>query len=160
LSNNAVAFDPAADRALGAARQHRGATHRMAGMRLRQVSFTRGAVFAAGAVERTLTERLFATGSLTHSRSTSDAASAEAYGLARSRTDASGGAAWTASPALLLFASVSRTLSKLDYDSSRIAFNAGERESGRARPAASRNLPGPHFPARGHPTERDHGIVR
>lgn len=87
--------------------------------------FTRGALFAAGALERAVTERLSVTGSLTQSWSTSQAAAADAYGLTRRRTDASGAAAYSVSPSLMLFASVSRTLSRLEFDSSRFAINAG-----------------------------------
>jgi hypothetical protein len=87
--------------------------------------FTRGAVFAAAALEKTLTPRVLATGTLTQSFSTSAASAADAYGLSRRRTDAGGGVAVTVSPTLMLFGSISRTLSQLEFDSSRVAVNAG-----------------------------------
>jgi hypothetical protein len=103
--------------------------------------FSKGAVFVAGAFERTLTERLAVTGSLTHSRSTDDQAVSEAIGLSTQRTDASGGAMFRLSPTLNLFGSVGRTLSRMDYDSSRLALSVG----------MSMSLVGPVARPRGRP---------
>jgi hypothetical protein len=125
LANSAVAFDPSADR-----------THWVLpiSVELRRTGwraygsggyFTRGALFAAGALERSLTSTVSATGAVTQSVSTSDEAQAAAWGVGRRRTDVSGALAWSASPALLVFGSVGRTVSRLEYDSSRVAFSAG-----------------------------------
>ncbi len=87
--------------------------------------FTRGAIFGSGAVEKALTARLTVTGSLTHCYATDGNALSEEFGLSRHRTDASGAVSYAVSPALMVFGSVGRTLSQLDYDGSQLAINAG-----------------------------------
>lgn len=100
--------------------------------------FTRGAVFAAGAFERTLTDRWIATAALTLSRSTQPEATSAAWDLSRQRVDASGSASWIATDRLVLFGAVARTLSRMDVDATRYAVSCGAsfdlRGTGRSRP--------------------------
>ena len=100
--------------------------------------FTRGAVFAAGAFERTLTDRWMATAALTFSRSTQPDETSAAWGLSDQRVDASGSASWIATNRLVLFGAVARTLSQMDVDATRYAFSVGAsfdlRGAGHSRP--------------------------
>lgn len=87
--------------------------------------FTRGAWFLGGALERRLTDSFVATGALSFMGSTEDRTVSEAYGLRHQRIDASGSVAWIASPTIVLFAGVGRTVSAMDLDSTRYAFSFG-----------------------------------
>ena len=83
--------------------------------------FTRGAYFAAGAVERTVTGRCLVTGALTYSRATSAPETSETWGLSHQRMDGSGSVAWIVTDRLVLFGGLSRTLSHMDLDGTRYA---------------------------------------
>jgi hypothetical protein len=100
--------------------------------------FTRGAVFAAGAYERTVTERWVATGALTLSRSTQPVETSTAWGLSRQRVDATGSASWIVTERLVVFGALARTLSQMDVDATRYAFSCGASfdlgSAGRSRP--------------------------
>jgi len=100
--------------------------------------FTRGAVFAAGAFERPLTDRWIATGAVTISRSTQPEEASAAWGLSHQRVDASGSASWIVADRLVLFGAVARTLSRMDLDATRYAISCGAsfdlRSTGRSRP--------------------------
>jgi hypothetical protein len=87
--------------------------------------FTRGIFFGGGAVERYLTDRWVVVGALTYARSTDEEALGEEIGLRPWRADATGSLAFIVSPSLMLFGSLTRTLSDLDADSTRYAFSAG-----------------------------------
>jgi hypothetical protein len=87
--------------------------------------FTRGAYFVGGALEQTLNDRVIVTAALNQGWSTRARAVDQTYGLRSSRTDASGNVTWVASPHLMLFAGLARTVSSLDLDSTRYAMSAG-----------------------------------
>ena len=87
--------------------------------------FTRGAYFAAGAVERAVNERWLVTGALTYSRATSALETSETWGLSHQRVDGSGSVAWIVTDRLVLFGGLSRTLSHLDLDGTRYAATFG-----------------------------------
>ncbi len=74
--------------------------------------FSRGALFASGAIELPLGDRAWITGTLTQSHSTKADAGADALGLPSNRTDISGGVSWAAANRIALFGSVGRTLSR------------------------------------------------
>ena len=87
--------------------------------------FTRGAIFVGGAVEQTVSDSWVVTGTLSQAWSTGDQALSELYGLRSSRTDLGGTVSWIASPRLMVFGTVSRTISALDDDSTRYAMTGG-----------------------------------
>ena len=74
--------------------------------------FSRGALFASGAIELPLGDRAWITGTLTQSHSTKADAGADALGLPSNRTDISGGVSWAAANRIALFGSLGRTLSR------------------------------------------------
>lgn len=76
--------------------------------------FSRGAVFAAGALEVPIGERLVATGGLTMMRSTNESPAADAIGLSRGRSDITASAAYFLSPTIALFAGTGRTIGNAD----------------------------------------------
>jgi len=87
--------------------------------------FSRGAFFASAAVERSLTDRVWVSGTLSGSYSTREDALSTALGLSRSRLDVSGGAGVSLSPALAVFGSLGRTISRQDANSSTLALAGG-----------------------------------
>ena len=76
--------------------------------------FSRGAVFAAGAFEVPVGDRIVTTGGLTMMRSTNDSLAADAIGLSKSRTDITASAAYFVSPSIAVFAGTGRTLGNAD----------------------------------------------
>ena len=87
--------------------------------------FSRGAVFASGALELTVGRRAWITGTISSSRSNADDPLSEAIGLTRVRTDVSGGASVAVSDALAAFGSIGRTISREDGNSSRLFVVGG-----------------------------------
>jgi hypothetical protein len=87
--------------------------------------FSRGAIYGSAAVEVPVTGRLTATGVLSHSRSLEDDPLSDAQGLSRTRWDLSGGAAYFFSPRATLYASVGRTVSRVDANASSFTAAAG-----------------------------------
>jgi hypothetical protein len=87
--------------------------------------FSRGAAFGAAAVEVPLHEKVTATVTLSHSRSLEDDPLSEAQGLGPSRWDVSGGAVYSLSSKAALYASVGRTVSRLDANASSLGISAG-----------------------------------
>jgi hypothetical protein len=87
--------------------------------------FSRGAAFASAALERHVSSRVALTGALLQSWSTSDGDDAEALGLSRSRTDVYGGVSAFLAPGFAVFASAGRTISRMEFDSSRFVFSGG-----------------------------------
>jgi hypothetical protein len=87
--------------------------------------FTRGAVFGSGAVEHAITDRSVVTLALSQGWATGDQMIAEELGLRRARTDLSGSLAWVASPHLMLYGGLARTISPLDADAIRYAVSVG-----------------------------------
>jgi hypothetical protein len=87
--------------------------------------FSRGSVFASGALEVPLNEKVTATAALSHSRSLKDDPLSDALQLARSRWDLSGGAVYFFSPRATFYGSVGRTVSRLDANGSSLSVAAG-----------------------------------
>ena len=86
--------------------------------------FSRGSTFAAGAVEVPLSQKLYVTGSLSHSRSLADDPLSDALELSRSRWDLTGMAGYTVKGATV-FLSIGRTISHMDAYGSSLAITAG-----------------------------------
>lgn len=87
--------------------------------------FSRGALFASGALEVALTTRTAVTGTVSRSHSIRrDELSAE-LGLGQSRTDVSGALSFALNPAVSAFGAVARTISKQDANSSTLAVTGG-----------------------------------
>jgi hypothetical protein len=87
--------------------------------------FSRGAFFTSGAVEIPLTERVVATGVLSHTRSLKDDPTADAIGMSKARTDLMGGAAFFATPSLAIYGSLGRTISAQDANAASFMLGAG-----------------------------------
>ena len=86
---------------------------------------SRGAVFASGAVEKAIAERLWATASLSHSYSTAGEAQ-EGPGVPRRwRSDATAGAAVSVSERASIFGSIGRTLAAPEGEGSSLVLAAG-----------------------------------
>jgi hypothetical protein len=87
--------------------------------------FTRGSVFGSGAIEWPVTSKLTLAGSMAHSYSVVSDPSSDALGIARHRTDASGGAYYAANAGVVFFTSIGRTFSPVDQTSGRLAVTGG-----------------------------------
>lgn len=87
--------------------------------------YTRGSTFASVAVERHLSPHLALTAALMQSWSTADPDDAAAYGVKRHRTDLAGGFTAFLTPQAAVYASIGRTISDLEFDSTRLVFSAG-----------------------------------
>lgn len=87
--------------------------------------FSRGSIFASGAVQASLSDRLAVTGSVTRSRSTRDDELSAALGLAETRTDVSGSVGYALGPAASIFAGVGRTLSRQDANAASLVLSGG-----------------------------------
>ena len=87
--------------------------------------FSRGALFASGAVEAALPDRSWVTGTISHSHSIHPDPLSAALGLAQTRTDVSGGAAVSIAPNMAVFGSIGRTISKQDANSANLMLTAG-----------------------------------
>ena len=87
--------------------------------------FSRGALFASGAVERALTERAWVTGTISHSHSIDPDPLSTALGLTQTRTDVSGGAAVSVTSKMAVFGSVGRTISRRDANSANLMVTGG-----------------------------------
>lgn len=87
--------------------------------------FSRGSLFASGAVELTVSDRLWVTGMLTSSYSTKADELSRALGLSKSRTDAHGGVAYLVAPAVTVFGGAGRTVSRQDANSASLMVNGG-----------------------------------
>jgi hypothetical protein len=87
--------------------------------------FSRGAVFGSGAVEVHVSPTVSATVSLLRSWSTADAATNDAQGLARSRTDISATVVEIVRPSVAVFGNVGRTISRMEFDSARFVLAGG-----------------------------------
>lgn len=87
--------------------------------------FSRGALFASGAVEKSLTERAWITGSITHAYSMDPDPLSVALGLSQTHTDVNGGAAFIVRDGIAAFGSIGRTISKKDANSAELMLSAG-----------------------------------
>lgn len=87
--------------------------------------FSRGSVFASGALEVPLYSKMTATATVSHSRSLHDDPLSDELLLARSRWDVSGGAVYFFSPKATFYGTVGRTVSRLDANGSSLTVGAG-----------------------------------
>jgi hypothetical protein len=87
--------------------------------------FSRGALFAAGALEVPVGERLVANGALTLMRATNESPAADAIGLSRGRSDITASAAYFLSPSIALFAGTGRTIGNADGTGTTFMLNGG-----------------------------------
>ena len=87
--------------------------------------FSRGSLFASGAIEVAVATRTWLTGTLSQSHSIRDDASADLLGLSANRTDISGGATWAASDAVALFGAIGRTLGRDDGSATQLFLSGG-----------------------------------
>lgn len=86
--------------------------------------FSRGSLFASGALERALSSQLSITGTLSTSYSTK-ADVVPTPGLSRVRTDVSGGASYSVRPTWIIFGSLGRTISAHDENSTNLSLSGG-----------------------------------
>ena len=87
--------------------------------------FSRGSLFASGAVELALSDRLWATGALTRSHSTKNDELSNMLGLSPSRTDLNGGVTYLVASTLAVFGNVGRTISRQDANSASLVVSGG-----------------------------------
>jgi len=87
--------------------------------------FTRGSVFGTGAIEWPATSKLTLAATMAHSYSVVSDPVSDALGVARHRTDASGGVYYAATPGVVVFTSIGRTFAPIDQTSGRLAVSAG-----------------------------------
>lgn len=87
--------------------------------------FSRGSLFAAGAVELPLSDSAWVTGSISRSYSIHPEPVSVALGLAQTRTDVTGGATVTIRPNLGVFGSLGRTISKRDANAASLTLTLG-----------------------------------
>jgi hypothetical protein len=87
--------------------------------------FSRGSVFASGAIEAAVSDRAWLTGALSQSHVVKNNAALDSLGLARTRTDVSGGLAVALTPAWSVYGSLGRTLSQQDPDSATLVLSGG-----------------------------------
>ena len=86
--------------------------------------FSRGSLFAAGAIERPVTSRLTLTGTVTDSFATKMLPN-EPANLPRTRADISGGASYAIGPSWIVFGSIGRTISTHEASSTNLALSGG-----------------------------------
>ena len=87
--------------------------------------FSRGALFASGAIEISMTNRTAVTGSISRSHSIRRDETSAALGLGQSRTDVSGALSVALNQTVSAFGAVARTISKQDANSSTLAVTGG-----------------------------------
>lgn len=87
--------------------------------------FSRGSLFASGAIELALSERVWTTGSITRSHSTKPDDVSRSLGLSQSRTDVNGGVTVMMAPTIAAFANVGRTVSRQDANSASFVASGG-----------------------------------
>ena len=86
--------------------------------------FTRGSVFAGGALEWTGT-RMIVTGSLTQSYSIKEDVMLDATGVGRQNVNVSGAVAWPVTDRMAAFVNVGRTLTPIEEGGTRLALSGG-----------------------------------
>lgn len=87
--------------------------------------FSRGSLFASGAVELALSDRLWATGAITRSHSTKHDEFSNVLGLSPSRTDVNGGVTYLVASTVAAFGNVGRTISRQDANSASLVVSGG-----------------------------------
>ncbi len=86
--------------------------------------FSRGAVFLAGGLERSVSARVTLTGGLSYMHATSVSETSDLAGLSRSRLDATAGVLVAISPALSVSGALGRTVSSLDQNGAKLLASA------------------------------------
>ncbi len=86
--------------------------------------FSRGSLFASGALERALSPQLSISGTLSTSYSTK-ADPVPGPGVSRVRTDVSGGVSYAVRPTWIVFGGLGRTISSHDENSTNISLSGG-----------------------------------
>jgi hypothetical protein len=87
--------------------------------------FSRGVLFASGAFERRVHDRLAVSAAVTQSFATKFDTLNQDLGLSRQRVDVSGTASYAVAPALAVFGSMGRTVWGFDEDSTRLLASVG-----------------------------------
>ena len=87
--------------------------------------FSQGSLFASGALEMALADRVTVTGTLTQSHSTIEDDPAAALGLSRTRRDVSGGVTYTGGSHWSVFAMLGRTISQQDANAASVVVSGG-----------------------------------
>jgi hypothetical protein len=87
--------------------------------------FSRGAIFASGAVERAITGRVTLAGTVMYSHSLKDLSATTLSGLNPYRVDAVVGGSFNLTRQVGLYVSGGRTVSKMDQNGVRLILNAG-----------------------------------
>lgn len=87
--------------------------------------FSRGSLFASGALELAMTERAYLTGTVTQSHSVKRDDLSASLGYAQTRLDVNGAISAALSDTLTVFGSVGRTLSKRDPNSATVMISGG-----------------------------------
>ena len=87
--------------------------------------FSRGAIFASGALEIAVSDRAWVTGTISQSHSLERDDLSTALGIASRRTDASGGLGVSLSPNVAVFGVVGRTLSSRDPTAASVFLTGG-----------------------------------
>ncbi len=98
--------------------------------------FSRGAMFLAAGLERSVSERVALTGALSYMHATSVSETSDLAGLSRSRVDATAGVLVAFSPAVSVSAALGRTVSNLDQNGAKLLASVSVSYTfSRARPA-------------------------
>jgi hypothetical protein len=87
--------------------------------------FSRGSLFAAAAAEFALSDKAWLVATISQSHSVKADDLSAALGLSQTRTDVSAGLAMAATPALVVFGNVGRTISRQDFTSSTLNVTGG-----------------------------------
>jgi hypothetical protein len=87
--------------------------------------FSRGSLFAAGAIEVPVSQSAWLTGTISHSYSNHPDPVSVTLGLSQTRTDVTGGATVTVRPNLGVFGSIGRTISRKDANSASMMLTLG-----------------------------------
>jgi hypothetical protein len=87
--------------------------------------FSRGALFASGALEIAVSDRAWVNGTISQSHSLERDDLSTALGIASRRTDASGGLGLSLSPSIAVFGVIGRTLSSRDPTAASIFVTGG-----------------------------------
>jgi hypothetical protein len=87
--------------------------------------FSRGSLFASGAVEVAVSDRAWVTGSISRSHSIEADQLSVALGLAQTRTDVGGAFSMVVTPTMSVYAGVGRTISKQDPNSATFSLSTG-----------------------------------
>jgi hypothetical protein len=87
--------------------------------------FSRGALFASGALELAVSDRVWVTGTISRSHSVKKDDLSVALGLTQSRTDVGASTTVAISPGMSVFGAFGRTVSRRDANSSTLSITSG-----------------------------------